>query len=909
MKQAAWIAALLSSSAAAFAGILWEDQAPSGGNMQLAAVDELATLGMDTGRGNIGEFESAGLSQYRNYNGGNQDWSAYAGEPWTLSFDVYVSSAQMADANIADDTIYYKVVEESGGWTSVGSLNADQWNTLTFTGTFSEVSSELTSANTLVLNNSKNTHPASGPNYYIDNYRLVVNSDVPPAVSPPLVTNPAGMDQDGNGLPDVWEAQWGAFGLDPLADDDGDRVSNLDESRAGTNPFDAGSAFLMASSNSAPNEMIVSWPAFPQRSSELMEANSLTSGAWSNSTGGVVLSNDMYWATLPVGATNLFYKAVNADVDLDGDGVQDWLELQVGFSTSNRESVMGERWYDTTGDGLSDTLVSGDLAAFNEIYNEAAITDSPTESQSARFLMQATFGPTYSDITNLQAIGIDQWITDQMAMPPYYLKPYLVEINDDLHAGRTNAAIQGYSYQEFPFTFVFGNNFMTTWARAAVQADDQLRQRVAFALSQILVVSRRDANFANKSLAIADYYDIFVEHAFGNYSNILHDVSFHACMGLYLSHLGNQKADVSINRYPDENYAREIMQLFSIGLWELNPDGTRQLDVHGEPIPTYSNDEITELARVFTGLKWAGYSWDNEGIWESKLFTPMGMFADYHDFDEKTLLNGHVIPARTPSEANGLQDIYDALDNIFNHPNVGPFIGKQLIQFLVTSNPSAEYVARISAVFDENGDGVRGDLGAVVRAILIDPEARSPMSHLARIEYGELREPAIRAMHLARVQNLGRFEHLKWWDWGNFQNDSLQEPMYAPSVFNYYRPDYRLPGQLAEGEFDSPAFGIMDSYSAISFPNRLWSQTNNGFKNGSNYDYPPDWSSFVPLVADVPALVDRVALLFCGGDMSPETRDMIIDLVSQLDATTEQTERIRLAVYFALMSPEGATLK
>ncbi|MDZ8119213.1 DUF1800 domain-containing protein [Pontiella agarivorans] len=705
---------------------------------------------------------------------------------------------------------------------------------------------------------------------------------------------PAEMDSDGNGLPDIWEALYGGgFDLQPDADDDGDGVSNLDESRAGTYALDAASVLKLSVSNQPPAGIRIEWPQLPHRSSELESAESLNSTVWSFEGSGSVNSNDVLYAEFPPGPSNRFFRVKNTDLDLDTDGVPDWMEEKLGFSPTNSASV----------------LASGDLAAFNQIYTDVPVTNSPTEAQAARFLMQATFGPTYADITNLQAVGIEPWIDEQMALPPYYTRPYIDEIDADLFAGFPNPDIQGYAYSISPYTFVFGNNFMTTWARGAIQADDQLRQRVAFALSQILVVSRADANFANKPGPIADYYDLFIEHAFGNYRDILHDVTFHACMGIYLSHLGNQKADVSTNRYPDENFAREIMQLFSIGLWELNPDGTRVLDEFGEPVPTYGNEEITELARVFTGLKWAGYAWDSEGIWDSKLYPPMAMFPDYHDFGEKTLLNGYVIPARVPSTANGLQDIEDALDHIFNHPNVGPFIGRQLIQFLVTSNPSREYVARISAVFDDNGSGVRGDLGAVVRAILLDPEARTPVEFLARVQFGQLREPVIRAMHLARVQHLGRFEHLKWWDWGQFAQDSLQEPMYAPSVFNFYRPDYRLPGPLAEGGFDSPAFGITDSYSAISFPNRLWNQMNNGFKNGSNYHYPPDWSAFLPLVMDVPALVDRAALLFCGGDMSADTRELIIGLVSRLDENSEQIERIRLAVYFALMSPEGATLK
>ncbi|RYD40291.1 MAG: DUF1800 family protein, partial [Verrucomicrobiaceae bacterium] len=238
--------------------------------------------------------------------------------------------------------------------------------------------------------------------------------------------------------------------------------------------------------------------------------------------------------------------------------------------------------------------------------------------------MQSTFGPTPDDIAKIRQLGYEGWINEQLALPPTYHTPYIVEVKRDA-AGNNIDPTYNYSDQD---KFVFGNNATTPFARAAMGGEDQLRQRVAFALSEILVVSRRDANLEERPEGITHYYDTLLRHALGNYGDLLLDVAMHPAMGTYLSHAGNQKADPSIPRYPDENFARELMQLFTIGLWELNPDGSRKLDVHGEPIPTYDNGVITELARVFTGLYYdSPYGWGGGG-WADEHFTkPMVMYA------------------------------------------------------------------------------------------------------------------------------------------------------------------------------------------------------------------------------------------------------------------------------------------
>ncbi|MBC8095895.1 MAG: DUF1800 family protein, partial [Akkermansiaceae bacterium] len=431
------------------------------------------------------------------------------------------------------------------------------------------------------------------------------------------------------------------------------------------------------------------------------------------------------------------------------------------------------------------------------------------------------------------------------------------------------------------------------------------RQRVAFALSQICVISRRDPNLENCPLGVADYYDIFVRNAFGNYSDVLREVTFHPVMGRYLSHIGNQKARPEINQYPDENFAREVQQLFTIGLWELNPDGTRQLDGLGQPIPTYGNAQITEFARVFTGLWFGGQPWGNNGWTDDDSSVPMQMWAEKHDFGAKTLLKGFTIPTRAPTVENGVRDVDDALRNLFEHPNTPPFISRQLIQFLITSNPSSNYVARVAAKFVNNGSGKRGDLAAVIRAILLDEEARDVRWSAGAPEFGRLKEPVHRALAIARAGRLDQYTNLLWWTWGEFNSAAFQEPTYSPSVFNFFRPSYQPPGLLTLNGLVGPAFQITDSYSSISFPNKLWEITQTGLTHYSDYGFAPDYADLLPVADNAGALTDQVGLLFCGGSLSAPTRDAILNAVQSVPSY-DRLLRIRLAVYLAATCPEGA---
>ncbi|MGC6424542.1 MAG: DUF1800 family protein [Lentimonas sp.] len=730
--------------------------------------------------------------------------------------------------------------------------------------------------------------------------------------------DPAGYDGDDNGLPDVWEAIYRAWDIDPESDSDGDGVNNKIEASFGTDPYDPENSPEFEIRPGPWNTVTLSWNRLDQRPGMPMAFANLGSDTPAALSGTPTANGDRWELNVPISGNSGFFQLANAANDRDSDQVPDWLEPMLGFGSGvgDSNSVSKPKAYDTDGDENPDVTLDGDLAAFNEIYLRTSDEQRMTQAQAARLLLQGTFGPADRDEVDYVArIGAEAWIDEQISLPASYTRPYIDTIKADFKAGRR------YGYQVNSGggnAFVGGSNYTTAWMRVALQSEDQLRQRVAFALSQILVAART-GTLANQPRSIAAYYDLMIEHAFGNYEDLLLQVSLSPIMGEYLSHLGNRKADPAALRFPDENYAREIMQLFSIGLWELNKDGSRKLDDQGEPIPTYGNSDITELARVFTGVGYAsrtnsntsfGSGWRDDGDSQHQyMITPMKLYASEHDFGSKKIVTGngnyHTIPARGWSNANAMRDVEDVVYHLTRHPNTAPFICRQLIQFLITSNPSPEYVERVADVFVNNGNGTTGDLEAVVRAIYLDREARDPFEHLATPHFGQLREPLVRHMHLARILKLDRHQGLMTWDWGNHERETLQEPMRSPSVFNFYRPDYQLFGTLADNDLDSPAFGIVNSYSSISFPNWIWRMCEQGF-NLNGYNFSEDLSELRALANDIPALLDHLSLLYCAGTLSTDSREAI---TTALAAESNLTDRARLAAYLVLVSPEGSCLK
>ena len=505
-----------------------------------------------------------------------------------------------------------------------------------------------------------------------------------------------------------------------------------------------------------------------------------------------------------------------------------------------------------------------------------------TKDEAFQFLNQATFGATEAEADRVIAMRIEPWIDDQLRKPPSLQLPHMLTLPPPQFMGQLQA------------------DRVDIWFRNALHGEDQLRQRVAFALSEIMVVSQLGA-LQERPFAVADYYDVLVRHAFGNYRDLIEKVTLHPAMGVYLSMLGNRKPNPALNIRPDENYARELMQLFSIGLVELNPDGTVKLDpVTNQPIPTYDQSVIEGFAHVFTGWTWAGSpSFGSGRVPTSSQYFPMVLWPTEHDTGAKTLLNGVTLPAGQGGE----QDLAAALDNIFNHPNVGPFIAVRVIQRLTTSNPSPGYVRRVAGVFDDNGAGVRGDLGAVVKAILLDPEAR-PVAHM-EID-GKLKEPLLRVTQLYRAYDAqsasGRYPLLaSYIIFG-------QGPLQSPSVFNFFSPFYAPPGEIRDNELVAPELEIATEYLNTFATNYMFFQVFG--LNQTNPDLDED-DIFIDIrqemsvAADIEALIDMVAGKLLGGRISGTLRTEIAGMVARLPET-EATLRAAEAIYLIVTSPEYA---
>lgn len=509
-----------------------------------------------------------------------------------------------------------------------------------------------------------------------------------------------------------------------------------------------------------------------------------------------------------------------------------------------------------------------------------------TKAEAFQFLNQASFGATEAEADIVIAMGIENWIDDQMAKPPSLQLPHMQSLPPP--------PIGPFEYQE---------DRVDIWIRNALHGDDQLRQRVAFALSEIFVVSQLGA-LVDQPWGLADYYDTLVVNAFGNYRDLMEDVTLHPSMGAYLSMLGNEKPDAALNIRPDENYARELMQLFSIGLVELNPDGNVQLDGNNQPIPTYDQAIIEGFAHVYTGWSYVGFA-DMRNAFPTYLnqVQPMQLYPDYHDTGPKQLLAGTVLPAGQPGE----QDIADALDNIFGHPNVGPFVAIRLIQRLTTSNPSPGYVQRVARVFDNNGSGVRGDLGAVVKAILLDPEARPLMP--MEID-GKLKEPLLRLTQLWRAYDAESDSGKYSFEFGYIVLG--QGPLQSPSVFNFFSPFYAPPGEIRDSSLVAPELQIATEYQNTFVTNWMFYQTfffnwlaDRNLPNINDETILIKFEEEAAIADDAVALVDRIADKLLAGQISDTLRNETIGMV-QLIPADQTLARAAEAIYLVVTSPEYA---
>ncbi len=523
-------------------------------------------------------------------------------------------------------------------------------------------------------------------------------------------------------------------------------------------------------------------------------------------------------------------------------------------------------------------------------------------SDASRFLAQATFGPTKGEIDALAGqpfTALGAWIDAQMALAP------------SLHLEGTDADFRAYAVGDNPQ--YSQQNRVAAWWKIAVTSPDQLRQRVAFALSELLVVSDVNGTVNGNARGLANYYDLLVQGAFGNYRDLLEQVTLSPIMGVYLSSLRNGKATFERNTgrqlsSPDENYAREIMQLFTIGLTQLQPDGTLKLDPLGLPIATYNQTTITELAKVFTGWSFSADTSvaSNFRGAPSNYLQPMVLFPTFHDDTAKTIVGGVQLPAGQ----GGLQDLRQALDTLFHHPNTGPFVSRQLIQRLVTSNPSPGYVYRVAQAFADNGRGVRGDLAAVVRAILLDYEARSG-AVAATASFGKLKEPLLRVTAIMRAfearANNGRIAY-------TFpENQAGQAPLRAPTVFNFFEPNFVHPGLLATFGLYAPEFQITNDSTAITLPNMLWNliYANRSATNLAETTVGISLERLLPLAGKPAELVAQTNLLLAGGMLPAPIVDRITKAIGALavGTTAFDTERVRSAIYLTVTVPQGAVQK
>lgn len=509
------------------------------------------------------------------------------------------------------------------------------------------------------------------------------------------------------------------------------------------------------------------------------------------------------------------------------------------------------------------------------------VTVKVTAVQASRFLSQGAIGHSKADLLNLADSGYEAWLTAQFAVArPQKFWDFLIANGYDAAANINGTA---------------GFDAMV-WAQL-MGSGDVLRQRIGLALLDQLVVNVDGFGSSWRAFALAAYLDVLWDNAFGNFRDLLEGISTNAAMGLYLTFLGNTKANPATGSIPDENYARELMQLFTIGLTMLNMDGTQVLS-GGNPVPSYTQADVSQAARV-----WTGYTHANaDNTTPGRFRLPMAITASRSETGGASFL-GITIPAGS----DGATARRLALDGLFNHQNVPPFISKQLIQHLVTSNPSPAYVGRVAAVFANNGSGVRGDLKAVVRAILLDSEARDD-TQASSTTFGKLREPVVRLVQWAKAFQVSSASQL--WAFGNTSSSATrlgESPGRAPSVFNWFRPGYVPPGSaFAASGTVAPEFQITNEPTIIAYVNYLQTVIVNGAGDAKG-----DYSALTTIAADSQALLNELNLVLAANQISAATIAQMKTALDTIAATTTAgtLNRIYAAIILVMASPEYLVLR
>ncbi|MCP9767776.1 DUF1800 domain-containing protein [Lacihabitans sp. LS3-19] len=611
------------------------------------------------------------------------------------------------------------------------------------------------------------------------------------------------------------------------------------------------------------------------------------------------------------------------------------ISLQSSFSQNTRTFGKGN---------IKGVSVNASSNTTNGIKTLLSTGYMPNPKASSRFLSQATLGPKLSEIQALQNLGIEPWLNQQFAMnPSFNLQAYVQGLHQNM--------VDSLNLQNPAGNYTLDNVFIDDWAfdvawfQANMHANDRLRWKVSLALSEIFVTSRISA-FDGNPYALASYYDMLNKNAFGNYRSLIDSITYHPAMSVYLTYINNHATDTTGGKhvFPDENYAREIMQLFSIGLYELNTNGTEKKDGSDKSIPTYDNDDIANLAKVFTGLSWSNSRYLGENAIDKWSYTKRLKFFPVDSSEKYTklwkkpidwrIVNGHEPGIKTflnqtvisrPVQ-QGEQDIQDALNIIFNHPNVGPFISRRLIQHLVSSNPSPEFIERVAKIFNNNGSNVRGDLKAVVRAILLDPEARDCCGEKENTAYGHLREPFLRYMNLVNGLELSNQSGIYRNVMVDLYNRLEQKPLYSPSVFNFYQPGYVPDGPIQEAGKVGPEFQMLNSLSFSNYMNGLhkWLISNDPVEFWgmfSNETYKPDQDPKFDISADfvlsknnrIREFLDKYNLILAQGRINQENMAIIENVLLSMPLTidvngvpdpTLADRRLRMGIFLIMISPD-----
>ncbi len=538
-----------------------------------------------------------------------------------------------------------------------------------------------------------------------------------------------------------------------------------------------------------------------------------------------------------------------------------------------------------------------------------------SQEDAVRFLDQATFGATDGDIHQVSQIGFQAWLNGQFNIPQSLREPGVEQalILNNPPCGASDLTCNAALFVQNNQSEIYVENAF--WQQA-ISANDELRQRVQYALSEQFVISGTTPAVQNMPRGEANYYDLLGADAFGNFRQLLQDITLNPMMGQFLSMLQNDKGNA--NTDPDENYAREVMQLFTIGLYQLNDDGTQKLDSTGNPIPTYSNNDVMGLAKVFTGFSWnvpgntSDTAWSNCCIYVGTGFgedlLQMQAYPNHHSTDEKDFL-GVTIPASGSPDPNG--DLKLALDTLFNHPNLPAFFSKQLIQHLVTSNPSPAYVGRVAAIFKDNGQGVRGDMKAVITAVLLDPEARDTATDAGNPQYGKVREALIRYTNWARAftaqsRNGGYFiasTEDPIWGLG-------QMTMRSPTVFNWFTPGFTPPAtSIQQAGLVAPEMQMTNVTTVVGYLNYMQYAIGSDTANGS--DLFSSYGAELNLANTPDQLVARVNLLLMAGQMDSTLQGQILGAVSAIPIPSGDqnainaalTARVQTAIYLTMASP------